>query len=134
MIYELKENLKYDENHYKTCYFNKETVAISYVTLSSNSAKKECNMAIVAVARKNGEPIHTFSSKNYVGAEYDFICSLFDNKGNLTQEGYAFALDNFTIGEKPLKDIILGPVELTPAPIVVVEPEPVVEEPVVDPE
>lgn len=138
MIYELINDLQYDENHYKTCFFKKETVALSYVTLSSNPAKKECNMAIVAVARKNGDPIYTFSSKGYSGTEYDFICSLFDNKGDLTPSGYEYALDNFLINNVTLRNLISGPIEVglpqepqpepqpepTPEPTPEPEPEP----------
>jgi hypothetical protein len=112
MIYSLKNDLRFSEDEFKTSYFNKNTVGLSYITLSKNPAIKEAEMAIVAVARRNGNPIHTFSSKVYRGAEYDFIHGLFDALGELTPTGYQYSLDNFMINNVVLREIIDGPVKL----------------------
>lgn len=121
-IYTLQDDLVLDQDSYKTLSFKKETVALSYIVDSKNPATKETTLSIVAVERSTGKILCGLNTRTFSGEAYSIVNSLFDIDGNLTPEGYEYALDNFTINSVTLRDIVEGPEELViPDPEVPVE-------------
>lgn len=127
MIYNLINDLVVSQDEYRTIAFNKNTVGLSYITVKRNPTTKFIELALVAVSKLSGDVIYQFKTKVATGDEYTALNSLFDVNGDLTPEGYQYAINTFSIEDVLLKDLINGTTYTLP------EPEPVVEEPVEEP-
>ncbi len=114
MVYTLKNNIPVSMDKYRVIAFSKETVALSYEVLSKEPARLRTRLALICVDRATGEKIYSLNEKEFIGEEYTLVNSLFDQDGNLTPQGYQYALDNFQFNGVFLREVIEGPEEIQP--------------------